>query len=63
MHKVSLVGCSLANKPLKMAKISLRVKVPIVPTEVDHLPSASRKIASLLEVEAWMARLGCIGGE
>jgi len=63
VHKVCLMGYSLANKPLSMARISLKVKVPIFPMEVDHRPSASRKIASLLGGEAWMARLGYVGGE
>ena len=52
MHKVCFVVYSPANKPLSMARISLKVKVPINPMEVDHLPSALRKIASLLREEA-----------
>lgn len=63
MCKVCLVIYPLANKPLSMARISPKVNVPIVPMEVDHLPSALRKIASLLGGVEWTARLGYVGEE
>lgn len=46
-----------------MVKISLRVKVPIVPMEVDQRPSALRKSPPPLGGEPWMARLAYVGGE
>lgn len=55
--------CSPANKPLSMAKISLKVRVRVVPMEVDHRPSALRKIPPLFGEEGWIARLACAGGE
>lgn len=51
------------NNPPSMTRISLIVKVPIVSIEVDHWPSALRKIPLLLGGEVWMARLVHDGGE
>ena len=59
-----LVACSLVVKPLSMAKISLRVKVPtIVSVEVDHRPSGSRKTPPLRMEELCRARPTYIGGK